>query len=150
MHISAIHVNDPNVQYLWTPNINLNNNTIKNPVVTGVADRLYTLRVTNSQGCTSEDEVFVKVLKPIIIPSAFTPNSDGTNDLWNIEHLSSYPGATINIYTRYGVKIYGSVGYSQPWDGTYKNRPMPFGTYYYIIDTKFPGQIFSGSISIFR
>jgi len=143
-------VNDPNVQYLWIPNTNLNNDRVKNPILTGKQDQLYTLRVTNSLGCITESRILVKVLKPIIIPNTFTPNGDGVNDLWNIKELSKYPGATLEVYNRYGIKIYSSIGYYKPWDGTYYGNPMPSATYYYIIDTQFPGQVFSGSISIFR
>jgi gliding motility-associated-like protein len=143
-------VSDENVQYLWTPNININNNTIKNPTITGVADMAYTLRVIDSRGCISESRVVIKVLPVVVVVNTFTPNGDGINDKWDIPALLKYPGATVDIFTRYGQKIFHSVGYGISWDGTYNGKQLPFGVYYYIIDTKFQGQVLSGYITIIR
>lgn len=143
-------VNDDNVQYLWTPNINLSDNTIKNPVLTGVTDQIYTLRVTDSRGCVTEDEIFIDVLMPIQVLSAFTPNGDGVNDVWNIPELSTYPENTVYVYNRYGKKIFTSAGYGVPWDGTDNGEPAPVGTYYYAINTKFPGLSYAGYVTILR
>ncbi|MHB1177557.1 MAG: PKD-like domain-containing protein, partial [Daejeonella sp.] len=143
-------VNDDNVQYLWTPNFNLSDNTIRNPVLRGVSDQLYKLRVTDSRGCVTEDEIFIDVLMPIQIFSTFTPNGDGVNDLWNIPELSTYPENTVYVYNRYGERIFYSEGYRQPWDGNYNGAAAPEGTYYYVINTKFPGIMYSGYVTILR
>ncbi len=107
------------------------------------------MTVTNIWGCSSSDQVFVKVLEPIIIPNTFTPNGDGANDLWNIAQLKNYTEATVNIYNRYGVKLDYSQGYDQPWDGTYNGEQVQAGTYYYVIDTKM-GDKFSGYIVVVK
>lgn len=143
-------VSDENVQYLWTPNININDNTIKNPTIKGVTDMVYTLRVIDSRGCISESQVFIKVLPPVIVVNTFTPNGDGINDKWDIPALLKYPGATVDIFTRNGQKIFHSIGYGISWDGTYNGKQVPFGVYYYIIDTKFEGQVLSGYLTIIR
>ncbi len=143
-------INDADVQYEWAPGTGLSNSRIKNPVFSGLEDQVYTLQITNKWGCTVKDTVSINVLKLPQIPNTFTPNADGINDLWNISELKDYPTASVEVYNRYGVKIFNSIKYSQPWDGSYKGRPLPTGTYYYIIDTKFPGQIFSGYITILR
>ncbi len=70
----------------------------------------------------------------VLIPNAFTPNSDGVNDLWVIKDLQYYPGCTVEIFNRNGQHLYHSLGYSRAWDGTYNSRALPFGTYYYIIN----------------
>ncbi len=140
---------DPEVEYLWSPATGLDNYTIKNPVFSGTASQTYTLTVTNKWGCSSSDQVFIKVLEPIIIPNTFTPNGDGANDLWNIAQLKNYTEATVFVYNRYGVKLFYSQGYDQPWDGTYQGTEVPAGTYYYVIDTKM-GEKFSGWILIVK
>ena len=38
------------------------------------------------------------------------------------------------MYNRYGSKVFESQDYKNDWDGTYKNKPLPDGTYYYVID----------------
>jgi len=143
-------VTGTNLQYLWTPNLYLNNNTLKNPTFTGVGDIIYTLTVTDAAGCTTSAQLPIKVLKPIIIPNTFTPNGDGVNDTWVIDELHNYPGATVRIFDRYGMQLLYSAGYGKPWDGTYKGKPVPYGVYYYLIDIKPWGKPLSGFITVIR
>ena len=124
----------PNLLYIWTPNLYLNSNTIKNPVVTGINDQLYTLTVTDNLGCSNRDDVFVKVLKKPVIPNTFTPNNDGINDTWIITNLESYANCRVQVFNRYGQLVFESKGYIKPWDGTLNGKSLPFGTYYYVIE----------------
>jgi len=136
--------------YLWVPSTYLNNPLIVQPVTTPGDDITYTLTVTSTDGCTASDQVFVKVLKTPTIPNVFTPNGDGINDKWEIQYLDSYPGATIDVFNRYGSLVYHSIGYNKPWDGTYNGKPMPAGTYYYIINPKNGRKQISGFVDIVR
>jgi len=84
------------------------------------------------------------------IPNTFTPNGDGINDVWNIKYLEYFPKCTVNIYNRYGEKIYSSIGYAIPWDGKYKGSVLPTGAYYYIIDLKNGDGLISGWVAIVK
>jgi gliding motility-associated-like protein len=84
------------------------------------------------------------------VPNAFTPNSDGVNDTWDIKYLDTYKNATVDVFSRYGEKVYSSVGYATPWDGTYKGSYLPTGTYYYIINPKNGRSPISGFVAIIR
>lgn len=143
-------VSDENVQYLWTPSIGLSNTTIKNPVLTGDVDRTYTLQITDSRGCVTTDQTFIKVSPELVVPNTFTPNGDGANDFWNIRGLIAYENATVDIFNRYGQQLFHSVGYSKPWEGTYNGQPVPPGTYYYKINTNINGQVLSGYVVVMR
>ena len=137
--------------YSWTPAINLSDSKILNPVVTpGQNDILYTLTVINSKGCSASGNVLVKVLKSPLVPSAFTPNGDGINDTWVIKYLESYTGATVEVFNRFGQKVYSSIGYTIPWDGRYNNTDLPAGVYYYLINPGHGRKTFSGSVTIIR
>ncbi|RYY28631.1 MAG: gliding motility-associated C-terminal domain-containing protein [Sphingobacteriaceae bacterium] len=116
------------LKYNWTPNLYLDNATLKNPVITGAQDITYTLTVTGTAGCTAQDQVFIKVLKPINIPNTFTPNEDGINDTWGIKELDNYPDVTVKIFNRYGIQLFYSQGYGTPWDGTFNGQQLPVGT----------------------
>ena len=138
------------VTYLWTPPSYLDNPNSPTPKATPPVDITYTLKVTSDKGCSSSDDVFVKVLKAPLVPNIFSPNGDGVHDTWVIPYLSSYPGCTVDIYNRYGQLIYHSVGYDTPWDGTINGKQAPVGTYYYIIDPKNGRQKMAGYVDIIR
>ena len=142
--------NGNGIQYLWSPATYLSSTNIAQPTTTPTDDITYTLTVTSVDGCDASDEVFVKVLKTPTIPNVFTPNGDGINDKWEIQYLESYPGATIEIFNRYGSLVFRSTGYLKPWDGTYNGKQMPAGTYYYIINPKNGRKQLSGFVDIVR
>ncbi len=86
------------------------------------------------------------------IPTVFTPNHDGDNDLFLIPNLhESYPDAKVLIINRWGSKVFQSTGYGEPWDGTFKGDDLPFGTYFYeIVSANEEFKAIKGSISIIR
>lgn len=140
----------PDCVYLWTPANGIENNRVLTPKIVTAEDITYHLQVTSADGCTSGDDVTVKVLKDVRIPNAFTPNGDGVNDTWSILYLNSYPGASVDVYNRYGQQVYHSVGYNNEWDGTYNGLSLPAGTYYWIIDPKNGRNRRQGSVTIIR
>ncbi len=139
-----------NLTYKWTPPVSLNQDDIAQPLASPSKDINYTIRVTSSQGCSASDIVVVKVFQNPRIPNAFSPNSDGINDVWAIQNLNTYPDATVAIFNRYGQTVFSSIGYSTPWDGKLNGSDLPVGTYYYIIDTKKGRKPVSGSVTIMR
>jgi gliding motility-associated-like protein len=139
-----------NLTYKWSPSAGLDHDDILNPTVTPTNNTTYRLVVTNSEGCSAAGNVNVSVLKYPVIPNTFTPNGDGINDTWNILYLNSYPGNTVEIFDRYGKKIFSSIGYSIPWDGTYNGVVLPSGTFYYVIDPKNGRKVIAGSVTIVR
>jgi gliding motility-associated-like protein len=121
--------------YLWTPNINLTNPAILNPVASPQANTLYKLTVTNSNGCARADSMLLTVLSPCINPvNAFTPNGDGIHDKWVV---TIGTGCIIKmeaaVFNRYGSRVYESKDYHNDWDGRYNGKPLPDATYYYVI-----------------
>lgn len=86
------------------------------------------------------------------IPSMFTPNGDGKNDLFYIPKLAvTYPGCRVEIFNRWGGAVFESDGYAAPWDGTFKGEAVPMGTYFYLIQLNdSEDSRIEGSISIIR
>ena len=66
------------------------------------------------------------------VPSAFTPNADGINDVLRVVRSSDYAMSAFAVYNRWGVLMFQSSGESQGWDGTYNGQPADIGTYYYV------------------
>ena len=139
--------------YLWTPALPgyfAGSNAVQNPFINGINDITLTLTVTGRGGCKDDDQVFIKVLKFPSIPNIFSPNGDGVHDKWEINYLNTYPGSTVDIYNRYGQPIFHSDGYTVPWDGTVNGKPVPVGTYYYIVNPKNGRKIMSGYVDVIR
>lgn len=137
-------------QIKWSPAAGLDRDDILNPLAKPEKDTEYTLTVTSAVGCTVSDRVMVKVLQQITIPNAFSPNGDNINDVWNLANIDSYPNATVDIFNRYGEKVFYSKGYAVPFDGNYKGQPLPVGTYYFLIDPKNGRKVVSGSLTLIR
>ena len=143
-------VNNPGFVFSWSPTTGLSSGGVMSPVLIANSDQVYTLTVTGQGGCTASDFLTVKVLKKVNIPNAFSPNGDGVNDKWEIENLFDYSDCDVQIFNRYGQRIYQSKGYTNPWDGTISGKPMPLATYYYVIDLKNGLQKLNGSVTIVR
>jgi len=140
-----------NVQsYQWSPSDGLDNSTIANPKASPLSTTNYSLLVTSINGCQALSSIKITVLTDIKIYNTFSPNGDGINDMWEIPGLKNYPDCTVDVYNRYGLKIFHSEGYSHPWKGTYNNNPVPFGVYYYIVNLHNGKQPYSGNVTIIR
>ncbi len=91
-------------------------------------------------GCTGPANTVTIIIEncEIIVPTAFTPDGDNANDIWEIIGLDEiYKDNQVFVYNRWGGLIYQSEKgkYSMdPWDGTYNGEKMPVASYYYIID----------------
>jgi gliding motility-associated-like protein len=89
-----------------------------------------------------------------LIPTVFTPNNDGKNDLFVVENLHAlYPECQVKIVNRWGSLVFESDGYENPWDGTNMGNGelLPPGTYFYrIYLNDGEGTELTGPISIIR
>jgi len=142
----------PGVTYAWGPSTGLGDPTTGNPVAGPAGSTTYTLIVTDSLGCTASDTMVLDVLPSIWFPDGFTPNGDGINDTWVIDNIFLFPNCMVEVYDRWGILLFHSDGYNTPWDGLYKGKDLPVGTYYYIIDLNdpmFPDD-FTGPLTIMR
>jgi gliding motility-associated-like protein len=138
------------VTFKWTPATDLSDATILRPTMVAQQDRTYRLTATGQGNCVAWDEMTVKILRPVKIPNAFSPNGDGVNDTWFIENLADYTSCTVEVFNRYGQRVYQAGGYSTPWNGTMNGKPLPVATYYYVIHLKNGFQPLTGSITILR
>ncbi len=132
--MAAVTGEDP--VYYWDPPDHLNAATLLNPLASPPASLQYTLYATSVFGCKNENQVFVKVVGGIYVPTAFTPNNDGTNDHWRIPFLDPLLGADVRVYNRYGQLVYRSKAQTVDWDGSTYGMMQPGGAYVYYISFK--------------
>lgn len=86
-------------------------------------------------------------------PESFSPNGDGINDFWNVSNTAYYEEYYIQVFSRWGQKVFDAKNPFEKWDGKSLGVPVPDGTYYYIIefnDKYFNKQVKNGSIVLIR
>ena len=121
------------------------NSTIENPSspATKVENlspgkNIFVWTITNGT-CTASDTVKIAILPPeecftdVVMPTGFTPNEDGYNDLYVIRGLDN-TNNTLTIFNRWGNLVYEKKNYNNDWDGKSNNKQiLPDGTYYAIL-----------------
>jgi gliding motility-associated-like protein len=123
-----------NATAAWAPSATLSCSACRNPVAAPLITTVYTATNFLDSSCRVTDNYTVVVLKDAVvnIPSAFTPNGDGLNDLFGA--AGKVPGEfSFNIYNRYGQIIFKSSTVQPHWDGTFRGKRMPAGAYVYEI-----------------
>ncbi|MBC3538927.1 PKD domain-containing protein [Rufibacter sediminis] len=134
----------------WSPASGLSSLTVENPTASPSVTTKYYLSSVSDAGCPNVDSMTVTVIKRLNIPTAFSPNGDGSNDTWVLEGIQDYPHISIEIYNRWGQQVYSSRGYPAPWDGKRNGSDLPIGAYYYIIDPSNGRPKMTGPLTILR
>ena len=104
-------------------------------------------QICSASGC---DIAVLKIqveCNDIKVYDGFSPNGDGSNDVLVIEGLDQYPNHNLEVYNRWGNKVFGSRNYKNDWGGTWKDKRLPDGTYFYIIDNG-QGRIYTGYLQL--
>ena len=140
------------VSFSWFPAVDLTSSTNPNPTSSTTITTIYTVSVVDANGCMNTDTVTVFVYPEIKIPNGFTPNGDGKNDYWQLDLIFLFPNSEIEVYNRWGEQLYYSKGYAVPFNGQFKGKDLPVGTYYYIINLNHPAYPngYTGPLTIFR
>jgi gliding motility-associated-like protein len=134
-------VNNPGTyQYTWSPATGLNSTTVQNPVATLYSSMpgesiTYIVRATNSIGCYNEDNITVRVFKTgpqIFVPSAFTPNNDGHNDIIRPIAVGLKQLNYFRIYNRWGQIVFSTSENGKGWDGRISGQEQGAGNFVYV------------------
>ncbi len=141
--------------YTWSPATGLNDPTIENPVAILEDDITYTLTVTTAEGCTDTDEINIEVFKgsAVYVPTGFTPNADGLNDLMRPYCVGIQKLEYFTVFNRWGEKIFTTKTIGQGWNGTIKGSKQPTATYVWVLKAvDFAGKVYQlkGTTTLIR
>jgi len=140
---TAVSGGTPPYEFLW----NTNETTSS---ITGLSPQKYSVTITDNNDCQLIDEFEVPVVFDSCLFNAFSPNGDLINDTWILNSSFLYENSEVIIYNRWGAKIFQSLGYKQPWDGTnLAGNLVKEGVYFYSILLKNGHDNIKGSVSVF-
>ena len=125
--------------YNWSPSTGLSATNIANPVaVYNIEDESirYKVFVYNQGGCVDSAFVNVKVFKTlpsVFVPTAFTPNNDGRNDILKPIAVGMQRLDFFGVYNRWGQLVFSTSINGKGWDGTISGTPQGSGTYVWMV-----------------
>jgi gliding motility-associated-like protein len=93
------------------------------------------VEVTDMNQCKVNESYTLTAVREVcvVVYEIITPNGDGYNDTWEITGIEYFPNATVEVYDRWGRRVYQSNGYPEQWDGTRDGKELPMDSYHYII-----------------
>jgi gliding motility-associated-like protein len=113
------------------------------------------LVVTDTAGCMQAIKKFIRSVNNcyITVPTAFTPNNDGLNDL--LYPLNAYKATHLSfkVFNRWGNLVFATSNWTHGWDGTSSGQPLTSGVYVWMlnyIDEKQKPVFLKGTVTLIR
>jgi gliding motility-associated-like protein len=154
---SSIQLNASGADYyFWMPNNGtLNDPNINAPIATPLDSTTYIVIGTDSAGCrdTATIAISIDYNADVFIPSAFTPNGDGKNDVFRIVNIKYQKLLGFSVFNRWGQLVFYTTNPDQGWDGTFNGIPQNIGTYDYMIVLSLPDgteKLYKGEVTLIR
>lgn len=144
--------------YNWLGDAVYSNTHIANPTATLLQAGWLALQVSDSNSCLAADSIYIGVrdcAESVFVPNAFTPNSDGNNDVFRI-YGNCIQLNSLLVFNRWGEKMWETTDPEQSWNGMYKGTPQPMGVYVYVLNYSplsahhTQGRILKGSVTLIR
>jgi len=139
--------------YLWTPSSSLNSDTIYNPIADPTQTTNYTVTVTGVNSCSETASIQIAIeevpnpcdSKNVFVPTAFSPNGDGQNDILYVRGALCATQLHFQLFDRWGEVVFETTNPATGWDGTFKGKTMETGVFaYYLTATLSNGQNING------
>ncbi len=141
LQMSSTFINYPTSSisaYVWSPSYGLTCGDCPNPVFNGYNSTTYVLTVIYHNGCiaTASTDITVNGNPPIYVPNAFTPNGDGSNDVFYL-YSQQVKEMDLKVFNRWGEKVFESTNQFYGWDGMYKGVQQPMAVYTYVVEVTY-------------
>ncbi|MEZ4942550.1 MAG: choice-of-anchor L domain-containing protein [Saprospiraceae bacterium] len=153
----------PPVQYSWqaADSLWLSCLDCQAPFVQGLEfARWFEIQVTDSLGCSASDRILVTVekVRKVFVPTGFSPNGDGANDLLLAHGQQTTKVLAFQVFDRWGELLYEGGGFhlndtNAGWDGTFRGLPVNPGVYVWVLEVEYSDGVqetFRGSTSLLR
>lgn len=142
--------------FFWSPPFGLTNRDISNPVAILSNNQQYVLKVRSEAGCNATDtiDVIVYKVKPgLYVPSAFTPNDDGLNDVFRPVPIGMKSIKYFKVYDRRGQLMFSTTIQNKGWDGKFKGAPQDSQVFVWIVEgVDYQGKVIfqKGTVTLIR
>jgi gliding motility-associated-like protein len=147
--------------YSWSPSTALSCDDCAQPVANPKFNTTYTVTATDNNGCKNKGQVQVIVLckgANVFVPNTFSPNGDGSNDVFYVRGKGLARVKSLRIFNRWGQIVFERINFgvndpSAGWDGTYKGKKLSSDTYVYQVDVFCDNSetiTFDGSIALIQ
>lgn len=145
----------------WFPSTGIMDRKYPSITVKPIQSLEYTIRAKNAGGCTAEDKVAVYVLcdnANIFVPNTFSPNGDGTNDIFYPRGSGIFKILSIKVFSRWGEVVFEKSNFSANdqsagWNGSFKGKQLPSDVFVYIMQVLCDNNstlTFKGNIALIR
>jgi len=129
-------------KWRWTPSRGLDNPSVAEPTATARESITYTVVASNDGNCVARDEIRITVIcndANIFIPNTFSPNKDGSNDIFYPRGKGLFTIKSMRIFNRWGEIVYERNNFAandatQGWDGMFKGAPAPSDVYVFTVE----------------
>lgn len=147
----------PGYNYTWTPATGLSCITCPNPIAQPLVNTIYYVTIEDDGACFTAVSSFEFEIKPITtidVPTAFTPDGDGDNDVIFVRGLGIKRLIEFKVYNRWGQLLFETDDIDKGWDGFYMGKLQNIETYVYFasVETWLGGEVLTkkGSFNLLR
>jgi gliding motility-associated-like protein len=142
----------------WTPSFGLSTTDSAYTIANTQENTSYVVIITDSFGCKAIDSVSIYIIPEeiVLVPTGFSPNGDGVNDMLNVTLSPNLTLQEFRIYNRWGEEVfnYPKDNRGKSWDGMYRERVQPISTYVWVVvaKNKVSGNVvnYNGNVTLLR
>ncbi|MEZ4885991.1 MAG: gliding motility-associated C-terminal domain-containing protein [Chitinophagales bacterium] len=137
LEVNAFSATGGNLTYEWSPVQGLDCTDCASVNASPTQTTTYDVLVSDLAGCSRVFSTTVRVIgeNKLMMPSAFSPNGDGNNDVY-VPYVQGWEKITFQVFSRWGEKIHDVTATDTAnigWDGMIENRPALMGSYVYVV-----------------
>ena len=147
----------PPYKFIWSNDYNTTYIDSSSSSIYNLIPGTYFVEIEDNNSCLTFDTITIKTeINNCLDPKkVFSPNNDGINDIWEIENISIYPNALVEIFSKNGHQVFRKRNYQNSINDAFSGIDMngnilQSATYYYIISVEEINDVYKGTLTIVR